>query len=113
MAISFSTSFPGFSDACLMIDWLDAVSVLATSQGQEPQKHILSHIPFVALPDIKAMGIQSKNTWDDMKAEMLKSCMGPAFDDTKAAKRRFEALKMTDYHQRWAEAPRLLRLPSG
>ncbi len=34
-----------------------------------------------------------------MKVEMLKSCMGPAFNDTKAAKRRWEALKMTYYHQ--------------
>jgi hypothetical protein len=38
-----------------MNDWLDAVNVLATSQAQEPQKHILSFIPFVALLDIKAM----------------------------------------------------------
>jgi len=97
MAISLSNTFPGFSDARLMNEWLDAVNVLATSQGQQPQKHILSHIPFGALPNIKAMGILDKNTWDDMKAEMLKLCMGPAFNDTKAAKRRWEALKMTDY----------------
>jgi hypothetical protein len=97
MAISLSNSFPGFSDARLMNDWLDAVNVLAISQGREPQKHILSYIPFVAPPNIKAMGILEKTTWDDMKAEMLKSCMGPAFDDTKAAKRRWEALKMNDY----------------
>ena len=81
----------------LMNDWLDAVNVLATSQGQQPQKQILFHIPFGALPNIKAMGILDKESWNDMKAEMLKLCMGPAFNDTKAAKRRWEALKMTDY----------------
>ncbi len=53
----FSIRFLVFSDARLMNDWLDAVNVLAVSQGHEPQKHILSHILFGALPDIKAMGI--------------------------------------------------------
>jgi hypothetical protein len=43
------------------------------------------------------MGILDKESCDGMKAEMLKSCMGPAFNDTKAAKRRWKALKMTDY----------------
>jgi hypothetical protein len=52
MTISLSNTFPGFSDARLMNDWLDAVKVLATSQGQQPQKQILSHIPFGALSNI-------------------------------------------------------------
>ncbi len=42
----------------------------------------MSHIPFVALSDIKAMEILDKTTWDD----------------TKAAKSRWQTLNMTDCH---------------
>ncbi len=76
MTISRSNLFPGFSDTRLMNDWLDAVNILATSQEQEPHKHIMSHIPFVALYDIKAMSILDETTWADMKAKMFKACIG-------------------------------------
>jgi hypothetical protein len=96
MAISLSASFPGFTSAHEMSQWLDAVAAVSVTQNKQPLELIKGHFPIELIGMLETLEVTTQTSWDNLKTKILEWC-GAKADDKAAAEARWEALKMEDY----------------